>query len=49
MSIVEICSGGVGLLVKCLAGMSVKNIESIHRNLSSPQLYEAANIKLKME
>jgi phosphoenolpyruvate carboxykinase (ATP) len=42
MSIVEMYSGDVGLLVKCLADIGVKNIESIHWNLSSPQLYEAA-------
>ena len=49
MSIVEMYSGDVVLRVKCLAGMGVKNIESIHRNFFSPQLYEAANVKLKME
>ena len=42
MSILETYGGNAVLLEKCLAGIGLKNIESIHWNLSSPQLYEAA-------
>lgn len=42
MSIFETDSGDMALLEKCLADIGLKNIESIHWNLSSPQLYEAA-------
>ncbi|MFV9616220.1 MAG: phosphoenolpyruvate carboxykinase (ATP) [Gammaproteobacteria bacterium] len=42
MSIFETDSGDMVLLEKCLADIGLKNIESIHWNLSSPQLYEAA-------
>ena len=42
MSILEADAGDTVLLEKCLAGIGLKNIESIHWNLSSPQLYEAA-------
>jgi len=42
MTIVEAQRGDVRLLDKCLEDLGLKNIESIHWNLSSPQLYEAA-------
>jgi phosphoenolpyruvate carboxykinase (ATP) len=42
MSILETDGGDTVLLEKCLADIGLKNIESIHWNLSSPQLYEAA-------
>lgn len=42
MTILKMYSGDVGQLVKCLADIGLTNVESIHWNLSSPQLYEAA-------
>ncbi len=42
MSILETYGGNTVLLEKCLSDIGLKNIESIHWNLSSPQLYEAA-------
>ncbi len=42
MPVIETDSSDVDLLERCLAGIGLRNIESIHWNLSSAQLYEAA-------
>ena len=42
MPVIETDSSDVDLLERCLAGIGLHNIESIHWNLSSAQLYEAA-------